>query len=109
MPEERLLEALRPVHDKVVAKGPAFWPAGARAWSAPQRALAESAASSVAFPSDDEATGLVRVEWHTVPYDDLYSRAALETLLTYLVRPGGDWGGRPAVACAAAPYPARSA
>lgn len=80
--EDALLVALRPVHDKIVSKGPAFWPAGERAWTAPQRTLAETVRRSVEFPSDDEATGIVRVEWHTVPLADHYTRSAVEALLT---------------------------
>ena len=82
---EALLAALEPVQDSIRAKGPGFWPAAAeRAWATPAPPLSAPARADVAFPSDDEATGIVRVAWHTFPFDDLYRRAAMEVLLVYL-------------------------
>lgn len=46
--------------------------------------LSETVRASVEFPSDDESTGIVRFEWHTVPVSDHYTRSAIDTLLSYL-------------------------
>jgi len=82
---EALLAALEPVQASIRAKGAGFWPAGAeRPWATPAPPLAAPARSDIAFPSDDEATGIVRVAWLTFPFSDLYRRAAMEVLLVYL-------------------------
>jgi Zn-dependent M16 (insulinase) family peptidase len=82
---DALLAALEPVQARIRSKGAAFWPpAPARPWSTPAPPLAASASASIQFPSDDETTGIVRVAWLTFPFEEHYSRAALEVLLVYL-------------------------
>jgi len=82
---QALLAALEPVQASIRAKGASFWPpAPERPWATPAPPLAASARADVAFPSDDEATGIVRVAWLTFPFADLYRRAAMEVLLVYL-------------------------
>jgi Zn-dependent M16 (insulinase) family peptidase len=82
---EALLAALEPVQARIRAKGADHWPpAAARPWSTPAPRLAASASAAIQFPSDDETTGIVRVAWLTFPFEEHYSRSALEALLVYL-------------------------
>lgn len=84
VPSEALLASLASVQARLVAKGPDFWPpVESRSWSTPAPRLAASVSRRIAFPSDDEDTGIVRVGWLAFGVEQHYQRAAAEVLLTY--------------------------
>ncbi|KAF9100744.1 hypothetical protein BGX29_006292 [Mortierella sp. GBA35] len=79
-----LLNALGPVEERIISKGPL--PPMKRPWvDSPQAPLMkETTNTTVTFPSEDEDMGEVAINWFGPPVTDFLSFQALDILETYL-------------------------
>ncbi|KAF9431276.1 hypothetical protein BGZ94_003591 [Podila epigama] len=80
----KLLEALGPVEERILSKGPL--PPMKRPWvDSPQAPLMTKSTNTVlTFPSEDESMGEVAINWFGPPVTDFLGFQALEILETYL-------------------------
>ncbi|KAF9189909.1 hypothetical protein BGZ51_009188 [Haplosporangium sp. Z 767] len=80
----KLLEALGPVEERIISKGPL--PPMKRPWvDSPQAPLmSETTNTTVTFPSEDEDMGEVSINWFGPPITDFLTFQALDILETYL-------------------------
>ncbi|KAF9111927.1 hypothetical protein BGX27_004236 [Mortierella sp. AM989] len=82
--QKKLLEALGPVEERIISKGPL--PPMKRPWvSSPQApTLSETTKATVTFPSEDEDMGEVAINWFGPPITDFLTFQALDIIETYL-------------------------
>ncbi|KAF9316996.1 hypothetical protein BG003_001323 [Podila horticola] len=80
----KLLEALGPVEERILSKGPL--PPMKRPWvDSPQAPLMTKTSNTVlTFPSEDESMGEVAINWFGPPVTDFLGFQALDILQTYL-------------------------
>ncbi|KAF9027171.1 hypothetical protein BGZ52_004433 [Haplosporangium bisporale] len=80
----KLLEALGPVEERIISKGPL--PPMKRPWvDSPQAPLMTKTTNTVlTFPSEDESMGEVAINWFGPPVTDFLGFQALDILETYL-------------------------
>ncbi|KAF9918748.1 hypothetical protein BX616_006122 [Lobosporangium transversale] len=81
---QKLLDALGPVEERILSKGPL--PPMKRPWvDSPQAPLLnETTKTTVTFPSEDEDMGEVAINWFGPPITDFLTFQALDILETYL-------------------------
>ncbi|KAF9175181.1 hypothetical protein BGX20_007750 [Mortierella sp. AD010] len=82
--QDKLLEALGPVEERIISKGPL--PPMKRPWvDSPQAPiLSETSKKIVTFPSEDEDMGEVAINWFGPPITDFLTYQALDIIETYL-------------------------
>ncbi|KAI8354385.1 Metalloenzyme, LuxS/M16 peptidase-like protein [Mortierella sp. GBAus27b] len=80
----KLLEALGPVEERIISKGPL--PPMKRPWvDSPQAPLlSETTKTTVTFPSEDEDMGEVAIHWFGPSVGDFLTFQALDIIQTYL-------------------------
>ena len=79
VPDNELLEAVRPTEEDILAKlqarsgeGSPAPPPFHRPWMSDPPALAETARSTVLYPAQDESSGMVFVGWQTCEWGDFH-------------------------------------
>ena len=77
-----LFTTLDAVEANIVSKGPL--PPLKRPWSDPVPPFTEAVEQKLLYPSEDEEQGRVYLGWRCTPWQDFYSRTALNILWTYL-------------------------
>ncbi|KAF9435543.1 hypothetical protein BGZ76_006085 [Entomortierella beljakovae] len=82
--QKKLLEALGPVEERIISKGPL--PPMKRPWvDSPQApVLSESSSHTVTFPSEDEDMGEIAINWFGPPITDFITVQILNIIEEYL-------------------------